>query len=325
MVKEGRARRGSLQYWPRKRASRIYPSLTTHTLEDKVKILGFAGYKAGMTHGILLDNRKGSPTFGQEIVTPLTILDCPPLKVIGIRVYQLTVKGLKVLSEIFYKDLPKDLIRKTKSKTKNFESRVKAIEDNLSKISRIRLIVSTQPRISGLGKKTPEVFEIEITGKDAKAKWEFAKQFLGKEIRASDILNEGEFVDVKAVSKGKGTEGPVKRFGIVIQSRHATTKRRHVGSLGQERPGKVRFTVPMAGQLGFQTRTELRKRILKIGEKGEEITPKGGLKRYGLVKSNYLLIEGSIPGPKKRLILLRPSIRPGKVKIMPAEIKEVVV
>jgi large subunit ribosomal protein L3 len=230
---------------------------------------------------------------------------------------------LKAFTEAFTKELPKYLERKIKLKNLKTEEKLKQIEENLEKISKIRLIVSTQPKLSGIGKKTPEVFEIEIGGKDLKEKFEFAKKLLGKEISAKDFAKEGEFVDVIAVTKGKGIAGPVKRFGVKIQSRHAKQKRRHVGSLGQERPGKVRWTLPMAGQLGFQTRTELNKRILKIGEKGEEITPKGGFIRYGIVKNNYLLIEGSIPGPKKRLILLRPAIR-SKVKMLIPEIKEIV-
>jgi large subunit ribosomal protein L3 len=316
-------RAGSLAFWPRKRARRIYPALTTYPETEKVKILGFAGYKAGMLHAILIDNRKGSPTFGQEISVPVTVLDCPPLKVLGIRAYQQTTKGLKVFTEALTKELPKYLERKIKLKNLKTEEKLKQIESNLEKISRLRLIVSTQPKLSGIGKKTPEVFEIEIGGKDSKEKFEFAKKFLGKEVSAKDFAREGELVDIIAVTKGKGTAGPVKRFGVKIQSRHAKQKRRHVGSLGQERPGKVRWTLPMAGQLGFQTRTELNKRILKIGEKGDEITPKGGFIRYGAIKSNYLLVEGSVPGPKKRLILLRPAIR-AKVKLLIPEIKEIV-
>ena len=312
-----RPRRGSLQYWPKKRARRIYSAITTYPEIEKVKVLGFAGYKAGMTTAVLIDNRKGSPTFGQEIAIPATVLDCPPLKILGIRAYTATTRGFKVLSETWIKELPKDLKRKLKIVPK--ENLVK-IENNLNKISRLRLIVSTQPKISGIGKKTPEIFEIEIGGKDSKEKLEFAKKLLGKEISVKDFTREGELVDAIAVTKGKGTAGPVKRFGVKIQSRHAKQKRRHVGSLGQERPGKVRWTLPMAGQLGFQTRTELNKRILKIGE-GEEVTPKEGFVRYGKIKSNYLLVEGSVPGEKKRLIMLRSAIR--SKKFLPPEIKEI--
>jgi large subunit ribosomal protein L3 len=125
------------------------------------------------------------------------------------------------------------------------------------------------------------------------------------------------------VTIGKGTEGPVKRFGIKIQNRKAAQKRRHTGTLGPETPDRVLWTIPYAGQLGFQTRTEYNKRILKIGEDGKEITPKSGFSNYGIIKGDYVVVEGSLPGPRKRLIRLRSAIRPLKVPILPTEVKHV--
>ncbi len=318
-----RPRRGSLGFYPRKRAKRIYPNISTYPSEEKPKVLAFAGYKAGMTHVIAVDNKKGSPTFGQQVVIPATILDCPPIKVVGLRAYQKTAKGLKVFTEAWIKDLQKELGRKIKIGKMKLEEKISQIDNSLEKISNLRLIVATQPRISGLKKKTPEIFEIEIGGKEAKEKVEFAKQFLGKEISVKDVVKEGELVDAIGVTIGKGTAGPVKRFGVGIQNRHAKQKRRHVGAIAAQVPRRVLFTAPMAGQLGFQTRTELNKRVLKIGD-GAEISPSSGIRRYGLVKGSYVLLAGSVPGPKKRLVLLRSPIRPQKVKLQIPEIREVV-
>ncbi|MGC8993193.1 MAG: 50S ribosomal protein L3 [Candidatus Aenigmatarchaeota archaeon] len=319
-----KSRRGSLAFYPRKRAKRIYPRITTYPSVEKLIPLAFAGYKVGMAHIMALDNRKNSPTFGQTISIPATILEIPPLKVIGVRFYQKTVKGLKVLTEIYAKELPKEIERKVKIKSNFSQEKIEEIKNNEQRISNVRIIVATQPKRSGIGKKKPEIFEIEIGGKDNKEKINYAISILGKDLSASEIFKEGEIVDVIAVTKGKGTQGPVKRFGIKIQGRKAKEKRRHVGSLGQERPGKVRWTVPMAGQMGFQVRTELNKRILKIGD-GKEINPKGGFKRYGILRSNYLLIEGSVPGSKKRLILIRKAIRSNEPSFLPYEIKNIVV
>jgi len=310
-------RRGSLAYYPRKRARRIYPTVTVYPKAEKVKPLVFAGYKVGCTHAVVLDTRKSSPTFGKEIVVPVTILDCPPLKVVGIRAYKNTEKGLKALTEVWCKELPKGLERKVRVKSN--EEKIKNLEGK--SFDDVRLIVCTQPLLSGIRKKKPEIFEVGISGKDAREKLEFAKSMLGKEINHKDVFREGELVDIIAVTKGKGTAGPVERFGIKVQPRHAKQKRRHVGSLGQERPGKVRPTVPMAGQLGFARRTELNKRVLKLGEGG--ISPKGGFKRYGIVKSNYIVIEGSVPGSKKRLVLMRSAIRPKSISI--PELRKLVV
>ncbi len=323
MPEVSKPREGSKGYWPKKRSIRIYPSLTTYPESDKPKVMGFAGYKSGMLHAIVFDNRKGSLSFGQEVSKPVTIIDCPPLKIIGVRAYTESVDGLKILSETLIKDLSKELSRKLKLGNFKTEEKLAEMEKNIDKISKIRLIVSTQPRLSGVRKKTPEVFELEIGGKNSKENFDYAKSLVNKEITANDFIREGELVDVVAVTKGKGTQGPVKRFGIKIQVRHAKKKLRHVGSLGQERPGKVRHTVPMAGQMGFWRRTDLNKRVLKIGN-GDEITPKGGFTRYGVVKNNYIMLEGSVPGSKKRLIMLRPAIRPTKMKFNLPEIREIV-
>jgi len=317
-------RRGSLAYWPRKRTSRIYPHLSVYPEEGKAKVMGFAGYKAAMAHAVMVDARKNSPSFGQEITTPITILECPPLKVIGLRVYQKTAKGLEALNEVWAKELSKDLARKVNAKPSKDE-KISELEKDIGKIVKVRLIVSTQPRLSGFGKKKPEVFEIELGGKDSKEKIDFAKQILGKEVAAKDVVKEGELVDLIGVTKGKGMAGTVKRFGIRIQPRHAKKKLRHIGTLGPQTPRKVRWTVPQAGQLGFFRRTEMNKRILKIGEKGSDISPKSGFKRYGLIKSNYVVVEGSVPGSKKRLVMFRSAIRPTKLKFLVPEIREIVV
>src|SRR3990170_841235 len=124
-------RHGSLAFYPRKRARRIYPSLSVYPPGDKV----------GMLHAMTVDNRKGSPSFGQEISVPVTVLDCPPLKVLGIRSYRFTTKGLKVLTESWGKNLPKDLARKIKVVSKgSLEKLDKSLNDTFD----VRLIVSTQ-------------------------------------------------------------------------------------------------------------------------------------------------------------------------------------
>lgn len=314
-----RPRRGSKAYWPRKRTRRIYPRIKAYPKVEKAKPLAFAAYKAGMLQAVIVDNKKGSPTFGEEIVVPVTILDSPSLYVAGIRAYMASPKGLRVLSEVWSDKVPKELARKTKAKIKKG---TKEIESNIDKIETVRLIVATQPKLAGFGKKKPELLEIEIGGSDVKEKVKFAKEKLGKELAASDVMQEGELVDAIAISKGKGVAGPVKRFGIKIQTRHAKGKRRHTGSLGQERPGKVRPSVPQAGQMGKQRRTEISKRVLKIGE-GKDITPKAGFNRYGVIKSRCIVLEGSIPGPKKRLIVLRHAMRARKPRVT-VEVKKIV-
>jgi len=324
MVRHSKPRAGSLAFWPRKRAKRIYPRLNSWPETDKIKTLGFAGYKAGMVHVTIIDTRKNSPTKGEEISVPVTVLDCPPLLVLGVRVYKMTPDGFVAFTEVLDDKVKDDKDLKKKIIVGKFkkEERIKSIEKNLDRIKKIRIIVKTQPRKSGLNKKTPEIFEVEVGGPNIQEVWNYAKGLIGNEIKLKDIFKEGEYIDVISITKGKGTQGPVKRFGITIQTRKASGKRRHTGTLGSETPRRVIWTIPYAGQMGFQTRTEINKRILKIGEDGKKITPKPGFVNYGIVKGDYVLIEGSVPGSRKRLVRLRTAIRPPKIPTEPAEIKE---
>lgn len=315
---------GSRGFWPKKRASRIYGSITSHPASKEAVPLDFAGYKAGMTSVVLFDGRKASVTHGQEIVKPVTVIDCPSLSVAGIRVYRKSPYGMHAFTDVWADKFSKDLARKTFLPEKpESKKRIELVEKELESVADVRLLVHTKPRESGIGKKTPELFEICIGGL-TKDKWNYAKQKLGGEIRAEEIFKEGDWVDVKAVSKGKGYQGPVKRFGVKVRGRKHTKKRRHIGNIGPRNvahvlAGKVAF----AGQLGFQTRTEYNKRILKIGTDGK-MNPKGGWINYGLVPGHYLLVEGSVPGPKKRLIMLRKGIRVPEGRKEPVEIRHIV-
>ena len=49
--------------------------------------------------------------------------------------------------------------------------------------------------------------------------------------------------------------------------------------------------------------------ILKVGENGTEVTPKGGITKFGVVKNNYLLVHGSVVGPRKRVLVLTQATR----------------
>ncbi|MEM5872121.1 MAG: 50S ribosomal protein L3 [Candidatus Aenigmatarchaeota archaeon] len=322
MAKGHKPRAGSRAFWPRKRAKRIYPRLKHSTELERIsskiketKPLAFAGYKAGMTHVLLTEIKKRSVAHGLDLAKAVSVIECPPLYVCGINLYTKDAYGYKMLTTIWSKNLKKDILRKldVPNKIKDIPS-----DDIIKKVADIRLLVHTQPRETGVGKKKPEVFEIDLSG-TVEEKWKYAKEKLGKEIDISEVFSEGEYVDVKAVTKGKGYQGVVKRFGVKIRNRKSKEKRRHLGTLGpitpsRVLPGKIAFP----GQMGFQTRTEFNKRIIKIGKDGVKVA--GGFVNYGEVKKNYVLIEGSVPGAKKRLIILRKSFRKTNLK-EPAEVK----
>jgi large subunit ribosomal protein L3 len=174
------------------------------------------------------------------------------------------------------------------------------------------LVVYTQPKLSGVGKKKPEMFEIAIGGKKEE-KMAFAKGILGKEINIEDVFKEGNQVDIHAITKGKGLCGPVKRFGIGRKGHKSEKNRRNPGSLGPWRGQvNVMWKIAHAGQTGYFQRTEWNKWLIKIGKKPEDINPKPGFHKYGLVKNTYIIFKGSIGGPKKRLIRFNNAIRPNR-------------
>lgn len=305
-------KRGSLAYIPKVRASSMvgrigfWPSV----IYDKPRLLGFAGYKAGMAHVSVIDDTRGSPHYGKEILVPVTVLDIPPLYIVAVRCYETTPYGLKTLGEVWVDKPPKDIERILTIPEKfNRDDMIKKIKSSLDRISEFRVLTCTQPRLSGLRKKTPEMFEIGVGGGSVEDRLEYCLSILGKEVRARDVLKEGMYVDVSAITKGKGFQGVIKRWGVKRRPHKSRKGVRKVGTLGPWSPAMVLSTVPRAGQLGFFQRIEHNKRIIKIGVNGEEITPKSGFTRYGVIRGDYILIKGSVPGPVKRLIRLRVAAR----------------
>ena len=273
-------------------------------------MLAFAGFKAGMTYAIALDNREGSLTYGKEIVVSMTVLETPPMLACALRAYRKTYEGLQTFSEAWMEKPPKDFERIISVPEKfNTEAGLKKIEGNLDKIADLRLLLATQPRNAKRPKKAPDIVEVKIGGGSIKDRFEYGKKLLGSEVKASDVIKEGQAVDAVGITKGKGIQGPVKRWGIRRKIHKARKTVRQVGSIGAWTPHYVMYSVPRAGQMGFHQRTEYNKLIMKIGNNGSEITPKGGFLRYGVINSDYVAVKGSVPGTRNRLILLRHSSR----------------
>lgn len=308
MSKPKSPRSGSMQFWPRKRARRIYPRVRAWSNENAT-ILGFAGYKAGMTHLKLRDN-SNSTTKGQDIIVPGTVIECPPLKPLSLRFYKKTPYGLKLIYEILSKNLDKELKRIISIPKKEVK------EKEVKEFDEIRLNVYTQPKLVG-NKKRPEIFEIAL------GKKEFDKSLLEKEFKISDVFKEGQLIDIHSVTKAKGFQGAVKRFGVRLRPKKSEKIKRGPGSLGPwNQQQHTMFRVAFPGQTGYHTRTEHNKSVLKIGEKVEEVNPKGGFLKYGNVKNDFIIVKGSIPGCKKRLIRMTFPTRPKKkMEIVPEILK----
>jgi large subunit ribosomal protein L3 len=278
-----------------------------------------------MTHVFMIDDRKGSLTVGQEIVMPATVIDVPPLVVCAIKLYGQTTRGFNTLMEVWSSALSKDLARVLVVPEKYDQQKALSEAEALvkdGKVVEVRLLLHTQPRLSSVPKKKPDLVEISIGGPSIGERWNRSKELLGKQIKVTDVFKEGEFVDVSAITKGKGFQGPVKRWGIKILPRKQDDGSRQVGTLGPWKPSRVMWTVPGPGQMGYNQRTDINKRILKLGVKGEEVTPSGGFMRYGPVKRDYVLLAGSIPGPAKRLVHLRRAMK-GPAQIAPPSVTSI--
>ncbi len=308
MATPSKPRSGSLQFWPRVKARRSHPRIRNWAELDINGVLGFAGYKAGMTHVSIID-KENQVTKGDKISIPVTIIECPPLKPFSLKFYKKTPYGTKTISEVHSKKFEKELSRKLILPKKELKEEVPKEYDE------IRLLVYTQPKLTGIGKKKPEIFELKINGGI-----EYAKSLLEKDINLENVLKPGQYVDIHSVTTGKGFQGVVKRFGVSLKSHKSEKKRRAVGNLGPFTPRKVSFKVPQTGQMGFHSRTEYNKLIIGMGADPADVNQKGGIKGFGLVKNNYLLIKGSVGGPNKRLIKFTKSIR-GKKDIGDQEIK----
>ncbi|MEM2026604.1 MAG: 50S ribosomal protein L3 [Candidatus Bathyarchaeia archaeon] len=306
-------KRGSLAYLPRARASHIVGRIRYWPeVKEGPVLLGFAGYKAGMTYAVIIDDEPGSPNFGKEVVQPVTIIDAPPIYIAAIRAYVEDENGLKSLTEVWANPLPKDFSRIITPPKVDTKENIEKMERSLDRIVEFRVLAATQPRLANVPKKKPDLMEIKVGGGSIKEQFDYVKKILGKIVSVEEVFKEGQFVDVVAITKGKGFQGPVKRWGVRTLQHKSRKTERGVGTLGPWGMKRVIYTVPRAGQMGFHQRTEYNKRIIRIGKDGKEITPKGGFLHYGPVKGPYIVLSGSVPGPAKRLVRLRYPARPPK-------------
>ena len=312
MPEKSHPRRGSLAHAPKKQASDEKPRIRSWPEKREVGLLGFPGYKAGMTHIFMVDDHPGRRTEGQEINVPVTILEVPPIRVCGIRVYGEDYEGEKALTEVWAEDFSEDL-SKTVKLPDNYDQEeafgnAQKFMDN-GKVEDVVILFNTQPRLSSIPKKKPKVMELRLGGDSIEDKWDYSKDILGEEVRFSEVFDEGNYSDIFAITKGKGFEGPVQRWGVKIQPSKVQQARRHTGVLGPWNPNSIMSSVPTSGQEGYHQRMEYNKRILKVDDDGEEVTPNGGFLRFGNIENDYVMIKGSVPGSTKRMIFMRKPMR----------------
>lgn len=301
--KHSAPRRGSLAFRPRARAKSIIPRIRNwpEVNTQNPVLLGFPAFKAGTIHVITQDDREKTPNFGKPLFNLATVLALPKPVVKAVRLY--TEKdGYKYALTEYSK--PKD----------GFNGNVKDVS----------VILSVIPKELGLSQKKEIVFEVGVGGGTVESRINFANSLLGNRVNFSDFFKPGMYVDIIGITKGKGFEGPITRFGAKRKQHKSRKSVRAIGVLGPWHPAAVTYTTPRAGQRGFHQRTELNKRILLISNENEvKITPPGGFIHFGLIKGDYVVVRGSCPGPAKRFLVLRFPIRSKQLKIVQPKVIEV--
>ena len=301
-----RPRHGSMQFWPRKKARKEIPSVNWNPLENKnlgsKGILGTIGYKAGMISVVVKDSTPNSMTKGKQITIPATIIECPPVKILGLRFYKNGITALDILSD----NLDKELKKKIKLPKVSQKDKLEKIK--LEDYDTLRLLIYSVPKSSKI-KKVPDIVEVGIEG-DMVTKLETAKKLLGKEINIGEVFDKGKLLDIRAVTKGKGFTGPIKRMGLHLKPHKTEKGLRRPGSLGPWHPAHVTYRAHQAGQFGYFTRVKLNNKIIDINSK--ENVQDIVIDNYGKINSNYLLVKGSVAGPLRRAVFLTYPLRPTK-------------
>ncbi|MAG60653.1 50S ribosomal protein L3 [archaeon] len=315
MGKAHSPRHGSWQFWPRKRSRHSFVRVRSWANSKDAKPLGFIGYKAGMTHLMMIDSRGKSTTSGEKIQVPVTIVECPQMFALGAAFYSKDSRGkMKKITDVFATEIPKDWRKVASLRIPLAKKSTKKLE-NVTDFDHVRLITCSRPGETTVGAKKPQVIELDIGGSKDDA-LNYLKENLGKEIAASDVFKTGEVIDIRAVTKGKGFQGSVKRYGVRTTLHKSEKVVRGVAAMGAWTPKRVGYRIPQPGKMGYHSRSEYNKQIIKLGnaEEVSEINPKRGLHQYGLLKNNYMLIRGSIAGPRKKAVLLTSAIRSNSYK-----------
>merc|ERR1712071_633690 len=254
--------------------------------------------------------------------------------------------GLRALRTVWAEHIGEDCRRRFyknwyKSKKKAFTKASKKWQDDLGKkviekdlkamkryCKTIRVIAHTQMKLLRQRQKKSHIMEIQVNGGTIAQKVDWARQHLEKPVPISSVFAQDEMIDVIGVTKGKGFKGVTSRWHTRKLPRKTHKGLREVACIGAWHPSRVQFTVARAGQKGYHHRTEINKKIYRMGAAihtkdgqvvknnastdydltDKSITPLGGFVRYGEVNNDFIMIKGCCIGPKKRVLTLRKSL-----------------
>jgi large subunit ribosomal protein L3e len=341
-------RHGSLGFLPKKRCTKAKGKIKSFPVDDanaKPHLTAFMGYKAGCTHILRDVDKAGSKAHKKEVVEAVTIIEAPPMMVVGMVGYLETPRGLKSLCTVWAQHLNDECKRRfyknwgASEKHKAFTryakkytegTGIEAEKERLEKYCTIlRVICHTQISKMNFRQKKAHICEIQVNGGSMADKIAFATSLFEKPVAVGGVFEQNEMIDTIAITKGKGFEGVVTRWGVTKLPRKTHKGLRKVACIGSWHPSRVKYSVARAGQNGYHHRTELNKKVYKIGDgvknhadgtvvqnnattefdltvKG--ITPLGGFPHYGEVNEDYVMIKGACPGVKRRLITLRKTL-----------------
>jgi large subunit ribosomal protein L3e len=301
-------------------------------------LTAFIAYKAGMTHVVREIERPGAKMIHKkDCVEAVTILETPPMTVVGVVGYVETPTGLRTLTTVWAEHLSDEVKRRFyknwyRSKRKAFTKYAKKysekpqdIEFELNRIKEycgvVRVLAHTQIRKIKLRQKVAHLCEIQVNGGSVSEKVDLAKSLFEQDFSCDSVFSLGETIDICCATRGHGTQGVISRWGVTRLPRKTHRGLRKVGCIGAWHPSRCRFTLPRAGQKGYHHRTEINKRIMRIGKKDDgtscstevdltekSITPVGGFPHYGEINEDWLMIKGCVGGPRKRAVTLRKSI-----------------
>jgi len=205
------------------------------------------------------------------------------------------------------------------------DSGKKEIEKDFAKMAKycnvIRVIAHTQMKLLKKRQKKAHIMEIQLNGGTIADKLKFAREHMEKQVAISQVFDQDEMIDVIGVTKGHGFKGVTSRWHTRKLPRKTHKGLRKVACIGAWHPSRVSFTVARAGQKGYHHRTEINKKIYRIGLGSDKanaktefdpveksINPMGGFPSYGIVKQDFIMVKGCIVGTRKRPITLRKSL-----------------
>merc|ERR1711907_189927 len=278
-------RHGSLGFLPRKRTNHHQGKVKSFPRDDATKpchLTAFMAYKAGMTHITRGVDKPGAKVHKKEVVEAVTILECPPMMVVGVVGYVETPRGLRSLTTVwaqhlddalkrrFYKNWYRSKKKAFTTYAKKYADEKKPIEQELARIKKyctvVRVLAHTQIRKLKLRQKKAHLMEIQVNGGSVADKVDFANGLFEKPIEISSVFEKDEMIDCIAVTKGHGFSGVTSRWGTKKLPRKTHKGLRKVGCIGAWHPARVAYTVARAGQKGYFHRTEVNKKIYRIGK-----------------------------------------------------------